>query len=815
MKLTPQRTLLLLASVFANPTNAEIIATEYFNGYGISAIKSDGSNLTGGTGWTNFWTNGDATYLPGTSLPYSVIGFQNSTNLNGPGDGALGYSGNLPGGSTIIREFTPLTGTVWLSALISIDEPIDRAILWIDSQGATAGNNFVGVLDGNVHMRYDGNNLISAASPTVGTHLLVAKAEVDVDGFNDRLTFWFDPDLSGGEAGLGDPTYSADSADTFESSIAGLGALLVNRSSDGAGGFVSDEPDGGELIDAIRVGTSFADVVAPIPPPPPTPIHVSDGFPNILILLADDLGYEALGTYGGLDFNTPHLNTMAEQGVKFTRAYTSPACTPSRVSLHTSRYPTEHGQTFTLPVHLGSTQSVDFQAMPTFAQQLQARGYQTSTTGKWQLATLTHHPNHIANAGFDSWCVWQIWDGSAKTTRYWNPYLNRDGQVLENISESFGPDVIEDYVWERMTTARDADTPFLIVHNMLLPHDPIIETPRDRELGRAASLGNMIEYLDHLVGRTLNKIEDLGIRENTYVFFIGDNGTEADYFNPRHTSAGDVIGGKRDLTDAGTHVPLLVWGPSGLNAGGVVSELIDITDIFPTVCQLARTEIPEGIPYRGTSFVPQIHGRRGIPRSWTQQAFQNDVVVSDGTWRLDDSGVLRDSRKLPAEPVAAPGTEPDAARTRLKRILDGDLEEPTCSLEGWRTLYFGESASDPALESTLWGHQANPDHDQFTNLLEYVLGLNPQQADADDKPLPILLDGGSPAVHAITRVNDPSITAILQSSENLSDWISPEMMLDLNATSALNRSFSEFSYRWPEEKPVPDRLMFRYHALER
>ena len=652
--------LFALGSVLATPLHAGLVAAEYFNGYGTSEKVSNGGNLNGGTGWSGAWSNAKVKYLPGTSLSYSATGYDNSANLGGTGDGAMAYAGNLPSpsGSIATRGFTALAGTAWFSALISIDEAADRSTLWI----GTDGTDFVGVLDGVIQMRYNGTNLTSAGAATTGTHLVLAKVEINASGSNDRLSFWFNPDLSGGEGGLGTATYTQDNADTFGTSIDGIGVLL--RDDDAA------TVNGGESIDAIRVGTTFADVVAPGNPPPG--ILASDGFPNILILLADDIGYEALSAYGGQDFNTPNLDAMAAQGVRFARAYTSPACTPSRVSMHTSLYPTEHGQTSTLPVHLGQNVAVDFQAMPTFAQLLQARGYQTSTTGKWQLATLTYHPNHIANAGFDSWCVWQIWDGTAKTERYWNPYLNRDGAVLNDISDRFGPDVMEEYVWERMTTARDADEPFLIVHNMMLPHDPITETPRDRELGRPASLAHMIEYLDSLVGRTLAKADQLGIRDNTYIFFIGDNGTEADYFNPRHTAAGNVHGGKRDLTDAGTHVPLLVWGPQGLEAGRVVSDLIDMTDIFPTVCQLTKTEIPETIPYRGTSFVPQLQGRRGIPRPWVLHGFQNGVGVSDGEWRLDNSGTLRDSRNLPAEPVVAPGPETEATRTKLEGLLDGD-----------------------------------------------------------------------------------------------------------------------------------------------
>jgi arylsulfatase A-like enzyme len=452
--------------------------------------------------------------------------------------------------------------------------------------------------------------------------------------------------------------------------------------------------------------------------------------------------------------------------------------------------------------------------MPTFAQLLQGKGYQTSTTGKWQLATLTFHPNHIADAGFDSWCVWQIWDGTAKTERYWDPYFNRDGVVRNDISERFGPDVLEEYVWERMTTARDADEPFLIVHNMLLPHDPITDTPRDRELGRPASLGNMIEYLDHLVGRTLDKIDELGIRDNTYVFFIGDNGTEANYFNPRHTAAGNVIGGKRDLTDAGTHVPLLAWGPPGLKPGQVVSDLIDITDIFPTVCQLAKTSIPEAIPYRGTSFVPQLHGRRGIPRIWVHHGFQNGIAVTDGMWRLDSSDVLRDSSNLPAEPVASPGPDANAARIKLEELLDADPDVSTSALENWRTRHFGNNASDPLLESTLWGEFANPDQDTLINRFEYLLGFDPQQADTHAGPLSLSLEVGRPVVHAITRVDDPSLTAMLQSSLELTGWVPADTTFDLVAGPPLNQSFVETCYQWPEETTASEHLFLRFQAIE-
>jgi arylsulfatase A len=248
--------------------------------------------------------------------------------------------------------------------------------------------------------------------------------------------------------------------------------------------------------------------------------------PNVVLIFADDIGYEGLGAYGGLDFKTPHLDQMAKEGLRFQSMYTSSICTPSRVSLHTGTYTFRHKHTDILPVHKGTKQKVDFRKMPTFGQQIQKNGYMTAVTGKWQLATLEHWPNHIRDAGFDSWCIWQIWRNGKKTGRHWNPTFNRDGKVMDGLEKRFGPDVLADYVIEKMTEATQVKKPFFIVHNELLPHWPLVQTPQDRLLNREATMGNMIEYMDTLVGRILKSVNELGIKDNTYVFFMGDNGLQ-------------------------------------------------------------------------------------------------------------------------------------------------------------------------------------------------------------------------------------------------------------------------------------------------
>ncbi|MDF1849211.1 MAG: sulfatase-like hydrolase/transferase [Verrucomicrobiales bacterium] len=410
----------------------------------------------------------------------------------------------------------------------------------------------------------------------------------------------------------------------------------------------------------------------------------SEEEPNILLIFADDIGYEALGSYGGLDFKTPHLDRMAAEGLRFTRAYTSPVCTPSRVSLHTGLITNHHGHTGVLPVHLGTKKKVDFEKMPTFARALREDGYATSVTGKWQLATLETWPDHIRSAGFDSWCVWQIWLEGEKTERHWGPVYNHDGKIREDVSDRFGPDVLTEYVIGEMKSAQSEERPFFILHNELLPHYPMIDTPLDRELGREKSLDHMIEYMDRLVGQLLDAVEDMGIRENTYVLFMGDNGTEESYFqNPkagkpgedkhtRHTEAGRVNGGKKDLNDAGTHVPLLVWGPQTVPQGAVCDDLVDVIDLFPTFLDLAAVETEASSRRFGQSLKPQFHGKPGTARTWTHQGLSHDQTLFDGSWRLfRKSGKLIDARKLPVEKIVeTETTETKAARERLEKIFE-------------------------------------------------------------------------------------------------------------------------------------------------
>lgn len=295
-------------------------------------------------------------------------------------------------------------------------------------------------------------------------------------------------------------------------------------------------------------------------------------------------------------------------------------------------------------------------------------------TGKWQLAALEFHPDHCRDAGFDSWCILQIWRQGAKTTRYWNPCLNHDGRIRDHIAERFGPDVLADYVIAQMKSAVDAGQPFYIHHNMMLPHMPIVDTPAERKSGQPATLGRMIRYMDALCSRIIATVDELGIADRTYVIFMGDNGT--DLRTARQTQAGPVSGGKRDLNDAGTHIPLIVRRPDTIASGTVANDLVDMADWFPTICDLAGITVPEDIELDGVSFASRLHGGDPSTRKWVTGGIGSEISLFDGQWRIRTrSDRVTDACHLPRERVLeAVPSESEVAVTRLRSTVRSHLQ---------------------------------------------------------------------------------------------------------------------------------------------
>jgi arylsulfatase A-like enzyme len=404
--------------------------------------------------------------------------------------------------------------------------------------------------------------------------------------------------------------------------------------------------------------------------------------PNIVLILADDLGIECLSTYGGTSHQTPNIDRLAGEGMRFTHCFSNPLCSPSRGSLLTGRYPFQNGLKVVLH---GKHQENIFLStkQPCFPRQLKQRGYATQIVGKWHVS-LEHRHNTIRAFGFDHYQTWTIFDQDGrKTTRFWEPYQMRDGRIIAGeIKGRYGPDVDLEVYLEFIKSNGRAKTPFLAFYSTCLPHYPWEPTPdsKDRSYrapnsahkGRPEHFPEMLAYLDKQIGAMLKTLDDLGIAENTIVSFLADNGTDSELV---HTW-GDgkrIAGGKGTMTDGGTRVPLMVRWPGKIKPGSTCGDLVDLTDFLPTICELAGAPLPPQ-SIHGRSFAPQLLGNPGNPREWIHIQNGNSRQIRNSEFMLNNRGELR--RVVgPGDPPAEPdeNREPQkeaAARKALQAAFD-------------------------------------------------------------------------------------------------------------------------------------------------
>ncbi len=352
-------------------------------------------------------------------------------------------------------------------------------------------------------------------------------------------------------------------------------------------------------------------------PMPGKTAPVAPAKPNIIVLLIDDMGYECIGANGCTSYKTPVLDNLAAKGVRFESCYAQPLCTPTRVQMMTGIYNVRN--------------YIDFGEMDpkcvTFANILKPAGYATCMAGKWQLGADAELPKKF---GFDEYCLWQhLRTEKDKPNRYMNPGLEINGVVKDFTNKEYGPDVVSDYALDFIQ--RKKDQPFFLYYTMMLTHDPYDATPDSADYGtkqpqgKKGTAGNrpdgtnqhftdMVAYTDKLTGKLVAKLDELGIRDNTLLIILGDNGTGRGTV----TIMGErkVIGGKGLPTEAGMHVPLIVSWPAKAAKGKVSRDLIDTTDFLPTVCEAAGVPVPAELNIDGNSFLPQVCGKEGNPRAW-------------------------------------------------------------------------------------------------------------------------------------------------------------------------------------------------------
>lgn len=326
--------------------------------------------------------------------------------------------------------------------------------------------------------------------------------------------------------------------------------------------------------------------------------------PNFILIMADDFGYECVTANGGQSYQTPHLDRLAATGMRFEHCYVQPLCTPTRVQLMTGIYNVRNYIEFGL---LDPTAT-------TFGHLLKEAGYVTGVCGKWQLGHSRDLPKRF---GFDESYLWQH---TRRPPRYANPGLEQNGEEIDFSSGEYGPKVVNDFALDFVM--RHRDRPFLLYYPMILTHDPFQPTPdsidwdpktKSEKVQRDVKhFADMTAYMDKMIGRLVAKLDELGLRENTLVLFIGDNGTHPTVTSRFKDTA--YQGGKGAGTVRGNHVPLIANWLGRIPAGRVNTDLVASVDFLPTICAAAGAEVPAALGIDGRSFLPQLLGQKGQPR---------------------------------------------------------------------------------------------------------------------------------------------------------------------------------------------------------
>lgn len=396
--------------------------------------------------------------------------------------------------------------------------------------------------------------------------------------------------------------------------------------------------------------------------------------PNIVFILADDTGADVFDAYGGTSYNTPNIDALAKTGLRFSQCYSAPVCSPSRVKLLTGRYGFRTGQTWgTIPPD-----------EITFAHQLKKVGYKTAITGKWQLALLKNDPDHIQKMGFDESCVFGWHEGP----RYYEPLIYKNGKILDGVTNAYGPDVYSDFLIDFIK--RNKEHPFFAYYSMTLAHaisNDLKTPPPVGKLGRYETFKENVEKADLYVGKIVNALNALKLREKTIIIFVGDNGTPHHYIKafknnqyveiPVYSKVGDTLlqGGKSYLTDQGTHVPLFVNWKGKTPSGSSINDLIDFSDFMNTFVELAEAELPKDRIIDGQSFAPQITGEKGNPRDWVFQEWEGKWWIRNRQWKLYNNDTLYNMENDPYE--KHPITEENSTEVskKVKAYLSKELKK--------------------------------------------------------------------------------------------------------------------------------------------
>ena len=359
--------------------------------------------------------------------------------------------------------------------------------------------------------------------------------------------------------------------------------------------------------------------------------------PNVVILLADDLGYGELGCQGNPQIPTPNIDGIAAAGVRFTSGYvTAPNCSPSRAGLLTGRYGTRFGHEFN---PTGARNEDPGMGLPlkqsTLADALQKAGYVTAIVGKWHLGGTAHY--HPYRRGCDEFYGFLAGAHSFFPAKAPQPFHST---IMRDKSPLIEPEYLTDAIARETVNfiGANQDKPFFAYVPFNAVHTPIEATKKyqdrfpDETDQTKRDYYAMTSALDDAVGSIVAAIDKHGLSENTLVIFVNDNG------GPIYTgvqSNGALKLGKLFLFEGGIRVPMVIKLPGKFEPGTVYDHPTSTLDLFPTICAAAGIKVPSGIKLDGVGLTPFVNGQfTGMPHEALFWSNGPNIAVRQGNWKL-------------------------------------------------------------------------------------------------------------------------------------------------------------------------------------
>ena len=382
--------------------------------------------------------------------------------------------------------------------------------------------------------------------------------------------------------------------------------------------------------------------------------------PNIIFILADDLGIGNVSAYGADNYNTPNIDKLAKEGIQFNKSFTAPLCGPSRAMILTGRYAFRTGAT---------NQDACLLIKPSneimIPSILKKAGYTSSCIGKW--GQLPLGPKEF---GFDDYIKFKgsgVYKSTPEKIEHYT--INGEDRILKD--SEYMPDLMHNHMIDFID--KNKSNPFFVYYSMSHVHGKIRPTPDSKSDSKDLFADNIL-YMDKLVGKLIHYLDSTNLRENTLIVFFGDNGTGNQWYN-NSTIGGRVLSGKKgEMKECGSLVPMIVNWKENAKKGIQTNQLIDASDFLPTFAEISGVELPKSLLIDGKSFAKNLTQKTNNERDWIFTELGKDWYVREKDWKMNRAGELYDMSKAPFEEILITENNQTSvskeAKMRLSKTLD-------------------------------------------------------------------------------------------------------------------------------------------------